>query len=263
MKQFPKALILSVLAALVFLPRLGETCGPFFNPAVFVRPHGPDEPLSDFARGKIGVVLPEWRTAFRIVAYRYLEAKPLSAAEQQSLLENYDADRRVEPPEPTKSTVKGWDDTRSQYSPPPPPDTPQEFKPAASLFYNIPNCLGPAFITAAADLAMTAPAALAPPARNCKNGFAVRMPCSVTVAEERTSLPNFRRRPIRCCAPTAPIRLPLRISTRAERRIMKPPCRISGHRRGQVFALAHPRSLSCGADFDSGGERHRRGGQDP
>lgn len=117
-----------------------------------MRPHGPDEPLSDFARGKIGVVLPEWRTAFRIVAYRYLEAKPLSAAEQQSLLENYDADRRVEPPEPTKSTVKGWDDTRSQYSPPPPPDTPQEFKPAASLFYNIPNCLGPALITAAETL---------------------------------------------------------------------------------------------------------------
>ncbi len=151
MRRFPKVLIFSVLAALAFLPQLGETCGPFFNPAVFVRPHGPDEPLSDFARGKIGVVLPQWYTAYRVVAYRYLESKPLSALEQQSLLENYDVGGRVEPPNWVGKAAEDWVSARSEYNQEPAPIGLTD-KPTRDGFSSYPNCLAPAFITAVATL---------------------------------------------------------------------------------------------------------------
>lgn len=144
MRRFPKALILSVLAALVFLPRLGETCGPFFSAAIFVRAHGPDRPVADFARGKIGVVLPEWYTAYRIVAYRYLASKPLSAAEQQSLLDHYDAERRIEPPSRDEQAAEGWESARNQYAPQPTPVV-SDYKLTENELQSIPNCLATAF----------------------------------------------------------------------------------------------------------------------
>jgi hypothetical protein len=151
-KRFRQALILGALAALVFHPRLGETCGPFFSAAVFTREHGPDRPLKDFARGKIGVVLPDWREAYRIVAYLYLESKPLSGAELQALLDHFDADRRIDPPEQLTRALADWTSARAQYAPEPAPNPPQEYRPGDYAFNAIPNCLAPAFITAVATL---------------------------------------------------------------------------------------------------------------
>jgi hypothetical protein len=152
MRRFPKAIILSALAALVFLPRLGETCGPFFSAAIFARAHGPDRPMADFARGKIGVVLPDWYAVYRIVAYRYLESKPLSAEEQQSLLEHYDAERRIEPPKRMGQAAEEWVSARSQYNQEPAPIGLTDYKPTQNEFSSYPNCLAPALITAAATL---------------------------------------------------------------------------------------------------------------
>jgi hypothetical protein len=152
MKRFRQAFILCALAALVFHPRLGETCGPFFNAAVFTREHGPDRPLKDFAGGKIGVVLPDWYDAYRIVAYRYLESKPLSAAEQQALLDHFDADRRIDPPEQFTRALADWTSARAQYAHEPAPNPPQEYRPSDYAFNAIPNCLAPAFITAVETL---------------------------------------------------------------------------------------------------------------
>jgi len=117
MRRFPKALILCGLVCLLFLPRLGETCGPFIPQAIFVS-HGPDRPMADFARGRIGVVLPDWYEAYRVVAYRYLESKPLSAAEQQSLLDQYDDERRIEPPNRWVEAITDWASAEAQYDQP-------------------------------------------------------------------------------------------------------------------------------------------------
>jgi hypothetical protein len=117
-RRFLKALILCTLVASVFLPRLGETCGPFFSAAIFARAHGPDRPIADFARGRIGVVLPDWYEAYRVVAYRYLESKPLSAAEQQSLLDQYDDERRIEPPNRWVEAITDWASAEAQYDQP-------------------------------------------------------------------------------------------------------------------------------------------------
>ena len=135
-----------------YCPRLGETCGPFFSAAVFTRKRGPDRPLKDFARGKIGVVLPDWREAYRIVAYRYLESKPLSDAEQQALLDHFDADRRIDPPEQLTRALADWTSARAQYAHEPAPNPPQEYRPGDYAFNAVPNCLTSAFITAVATL---------------------------------------------------------------------------------------------------------------
>jgi hypothetical protein len=152
MRRFPKALTLSLLAALVFLPRLGETCGPFFSAAIFTRMHGPDRPMADFAQGKIGVVLPDWYVPYRVVAYRYLISKPLSTAEQQSLLDHYDVERRIQPPDWTGRASQDWTAARSQYRQEPATVALWSYRPGEGEFYSYPNCLAPAFTTAVATL---------------------------------------------------------------------------------------------------------------
>jgi len=146
MRRFPKALILCGLVCLLFLPRLGETCGPFIPQAIFVS-HGPDRPMADFARGRIGVVLPDWYEAYRVVAYRYLESKPLSAAKQQSLLWNYDVHRHNEPPRRDEQAAADWESARSEYLPQPAPVgfLILEYRQSATGFNATPNCLAPAF----------------------------------------------------------------------------------------------------------------------
>lgn len=152
MRRFLKALILCTLVASVFLPRLGETCGPFFSAAIFARARGPDRPMADFARGRIGVVLPDWYEAYRVVAYRYLESKPLSAAEQQSLLDHYDDERRIEPPNRWVEAITDWASAEAQYDPAPAPDDLQEFKQVMNRFNASPSCLAPASVTAVPTL---------------------------------------------------------------------------------------------------------------
>jgi len=152
MNRFPKVLILSVLVALVILPQSGDTCGPFYRTPTFVRPNGPDGPMADFARGKIGVVLPDWYPAYRVVAYRYLESKPLSAAEQQSLQERFNLDQRTPPPDQTEKAIAEWTSARGNYNPPPAAIGMTNYKTSDSEFNSYPNCLAPAFFTAAATL---------------------------------------------------------------------------------------------------------------
>ena len=152
MKRFPKALILSVVAALVILPRLGETCGPFIPQAIFVRPDGPDRPMSYFARGRIGIVLPTWWRAYLVVAYRYLGSKPLSAAEQRAFLDRWDVDHEIGPQDRIDQAIADWVLARNRYLTNGVPKKTQEFRPEHLGYNEIPICLAPAFVTAVATL---------------------------------------------------------------------------------------------------------------
>ena len=117
-----------------------------------MREHGPDAPMADFAKGRLGVVQPDWYTAYQVVAFRYLQGKPLSALEQRSLLDHYDTDRRVEPPDTTLQAMEAWVSARSPYLPAPPGSDLSVFKQSLSTFYEIPNCLAPAFNMAVTTL---------------------------------------------------------------------------------------------------------------
>lgn len=152
MRSILKVLILCGAAGLLLLPRLGETCAPEFPQAIFVRSHGPDRPMSSFAQGRIGIILPSWRRAYLVVAYRFLESKRLSAAEQRSLLEHWDVDRRIEPRDTTRQAIADWVSARNKYPTNGVPKNTQEFEPRNLGYREIPNCLAPAFVTAVATL---------------------------------------------------------------------------------------------------------------
>ena len=47
--------------------------------------HQPDEPVKAFNGGKLGILWPKFERRYLVIAYRYLEQKPLTAEERQSL----------------------------------------------------------------------------------------------------------------------------------------------------------------------------------
>ena len=61
-----------------------HTCGPEWPEAVFVKQHGPDAPYEAFARGRLGVPQPSYRTRHLVILYRYLNRLPLSSEEQSA-----------------------------------------------------------------------------------------------------------------------------------------------------------------------------------
>jgi hypothetical protein len=107
--------------------------------------------MSAFSQGRIGIVLPTWYRAYLVVAYRYLESKPLTPQEQKSLLERWDVDHPLPPPDTTQRAIALWMSARKHYLPSAPPKDIQEFKPNTAYYFEA-NCLAPAFISAAATL---------------------------------------------------------------------------------------------------------------
>lgn len=76
-----------MLAGIVFTARPSYACGPFVLDAVFTFTSHPEFPLEKFARGELGVVQPTYARSYLFVAYRYLSAHELTAAEQKAVLE--------------------------------------------------------------------------------------------------------------------------------------------------------------------------------
>ena len=58
--------------------------------AVFVFTVHPAYPLSDYARGQIGVIQPSDARSYLYVAYRYLNNAPFTAEEQKALTQLWD-----------------------------------------------------------------------------------------------------------------------------------------------------------------------------
>jgi hypothetical protein len=83
MKKFSCLLL---LAGLLLFPPNGTSCGPFFSETVFVYPNHPGQPLTWYAKGNLGVVLPGYVRAYLVVAYRYFAGNPLSPGEQRAAL---------------------------------------------------------------------------------------------------------------------------------------------------------------------------------
>jgi hypothetical protein len=148
MKKILKVMFVSAVAVWIVLPRHGRSCAPDFPRAIFVRPHGPDRPMTSFAGGKLGIVLPTWWRAYLLVAYRYLESKPLSPEEQHSLLERWDVDRALEPNSRTSDAIAKWVSARRLHTQSLITYEIGEFKNWTSEYYQIENCQAPAFTTA-------------------------------------------------------------------------------------------------------------------
>jgi hypothetical protein len=78
-----RLLSLTPLIVVIVFPFLSvQACGPDFFPDVFVRNLQPDHP-TEYAAGKLGVLLPTYPRADLAVAYRYLNGGTLTAEEQR------------------------------------------------------------------------------------------------------------------------------------------------------------------------------------
>ena len=53
--------------------------------ATFILQHAPDDPLKAFDGGKLGILRPKFDRRYLVIAYRYLEQRPLTAQERHSL----------------------------------------------------------------------------------------------------------------------------------------------------------------------------------
>jgi hypothetical protein len=142
MKTIARVLFISILVLVVF-PRWGDTCLPDFPQVIFTRPSGPDKPMSNFANGQIGIPLPTWRRAFLVVAYRYLDQKPLSKSEQRSLVAFFD-EVGVRDRPATDVSINRWINARSKYQAGPKPKI-SSYRNGTSSYYEYENCLAPAF----------------------------------------------------------------------------------------------------------------------
>ena len=63
-----------------------QACAPEFPYAVFYNVNHPDLPLESFARGNLGILQRSYAKSYLIVAYRYLERKPLTDTETASIM---------------------------------------------------------------------------------------------------------------------------------------------------------------------------------
>ena len=130
-----------VLAGLLG-PHAADSCGPFFTTMLFTTYHGalPGE----FESGRVGVLRPHYYRADLLMAYRTLSGVKLSAGE---------TGRPLDDPPPPAERMKAWVEARKEIASVPAPGEidPEKRVPGAD-FQSFPNCLGPAFESAAATL---------------------------------------------------------------------------------------------------------------
>jgi hypothetical protein len=73
-------------------------CGPWFDEAVFIPGGTPQTSQSEFASGKLGIVLPTMRRSYLIVAYRYLNGMKLSMEQQHDAMDVWNRNMGPTPP---------------------------------------------------------------------------------------------------------------------------------------------------------------------
>lgn len=73
-------------------------CGPWFDEAVFIPGGVPQMPQSEFAAGKLGILLPTMRRSYLIVAYRYLSGIKLSVDQQREAMDVWNRNMGPSPP---------------------------------------------------------------------------------------------------------------------------------------------------------------------
>ena len=84
MERARNALVVALSCAFIastFLPILA--CGPFFDTSFFSYAQHPDFPLTQFAKGDLGIVKPTYSRSYLIAAYCYFTGMPLSSAQQK------------------------------------------------------------------------------------------------------------------------------------------------------------------------------------
>lgn len=129
------------------------SCGPFFESAVFTFQNRPDGPDQDFATGKIGILLPGFRSSYLFVAYRYLSGVKLDSTQQAAALQIWNGDVTREQPD-VENDLKKWSQARGEVPnlPPHPDISPYAVVSEEQPYFKFINCQADAFQNAAKTL---------------------------------------------------------------------------------------------------------------
>ncbi len=134
MKAHSHFVVATVVLAILFSPWPANSHTPYQPTVIFYHEDFPDRPITEFGKGRLGIVQADWSRGYLIVAYRYLTGKPLTTPELKSFLSTRTlhprtALRPVRPDswksyEPDNNAPQQWVRARSQFrkGKPPLPD---------------------------------------------------------------------------------------------------------------------------------------------
>lgn len=107
------AFLVSILLIILVIPSAIYSCGPFLESAIFSFRDRPDGPSENFAAGKLGIVRPDFRQAYLVIAYRYFSGLTLTSEQQKAALDVWD--RNVVPEHPSEdAAVSAWIKARNR-----------------------------------------------------------------------------------------------------------------------------------------------------
>ncbi len=84
MKRLSGVVAVFIFLAVLLVPSNIFSCGMMIETR-FVSKHFPDAPRQPYVAGKLGILWPGFERRYLVIAYRYLDNKPLAAAETKSL----------------------------------------------------------------------------------------------------------------------------------------------------------------------------------
>ncbi|HEV7700328.1 MAG TPA: hypothetical protein VGO43_08885, partial [Pyrinomonadaceae bacterium] len=91
-------------------------CGPGYTTPLFDTSSAPENPYSDYAAGRLGIVKPTFRRSVLLAAYRWLSGNGLTQDEQQATIDAWKAeiDNKDFADNTIDDAVNGWVEKRKQ-----------------------------------------------------------------------------------------------------------------------------------------------------
>lgn len=133
---------------------VAQACGPYYLTPVFDYKYAPENPFTDFADGKLGIVKPSYHRVVLIAAYRYLNGGTFTADERKALVDVWNADFNNKDFTDTdvSEAVKLWVEKRKEILPKGETLPPIYTEKSYGGYDFFPNCTKNAFETAAQTL---------------------------------------------------------------------------------------------------------------
>ncbi len=114
MKSFSRFSV-SLLLLLAFLSNT-MPCGPGYVTPLFDTTSAPEDPYTDYAAGRLGIIKPTFHRSALFAAYRYIAGNGLSGAEQKAMIEVWQAEinNKNQADDTIDEAVKAWVDKRKE-----------------------------------------------------------------------------------------------------------------------------------------------------
>lgn len=153
MKAFSR-LIVTIILISAFLSN-ALPCGPGYISPLFDTNTAPENPYSDYAAGRLGIVKPKFHRSVLYAAYRYIAGNGMNAPEQQALIDVWKAeiDNKDFPDDTIDEALRAWIGRRAEVVGKE-EKTPEIYAERSYGGYDFfPNCTKNAFETATQTLA--------------------------------------------------------------------------------------------------------------